>query len=30
MEAPLVEIRHLKQHIGETVALRGWVAANKN
>jgi len=25
VEAPLVEIRHLKQHVGETVALRGWV-----
>ena len=25
MGAPLVEIRHLKQHLGETVALRGWV-----
>ena len=25
MEAPLVEVRHLKQHIGEVVTLRGWV-----
>ena len=25
MEAPIVEIRHLKQHIGQTVTLRGWV-----
>ena len=25
MEAPLVEVRHLKQHIGQTVTLRGWV-----
>jgi asparaginyl-tRNA synthetase len=25
VEAPIVEIRHLKQHIGQTVTLRGWV-----
>ena len=25
MEAPIVEIRNLKQHIGQTVTLRGWV-----
>lgn len=25
MGAPLVEIRHLKSHLGETVTLRGWV-----
>ena len=25
MEAPIVEVRHLKQHIGQTVTLRGWV-----
>jgi asparaginyl-tRNA synthetase len=25
VEAPLTEIRHLKQHIGQTVTLRGWV-----
>jgi asparaginyl-tRNA synthetase len=25
VEAPLVEIRNLKQHIGQTVTLRGWV-----
>jgi len=25
VEAPLVEVRHLKQHIGEVVTLRGWV-----
>jgi len=25
VESPLVEIRHLKQHVGQTVALRGWV-----
>jgi asparaginyl-tRNA synthetase len=25
VEAPIVEIRNLKQHIGQTVTLRGWV-----
>ncbi|WP_306598190.1 asparagine--tRNA ligase [Geothrix sp. 21YS21S-2] len=25
MDHPLTEIRHLKQHIGQTVTLRGWV-----
>ena len=25
MEAPIVEIRNLKAHVGETVTLRGWV-----
>lgn len=25
MSAPIVEIRHLLQHVGQTVALRGWV-----
>jgi asparaginyl-tRNA synthetase len=25
VESPITEIRHLKQHIGQTVTLRGWV-----
>ncbi len=25
MSAPIVEVRHLKQHIGQTVTVRGWV-----
>jgi len=25
VSAPIVEVRHLKQHVGQTVTLRGWV-----